>query len=89
MNIGFQQIHFPLRGPTHHFDGVIALVVPDLPVIEARLKRLEDAKKFKDTPYRYKAVDEKTACITAPMELIFGFIKWAQSPLGSLLGSPI
>ena len=47
VNIGFQQIHLPLRPPTHHFDGVIALAVPDLPVIESRLKRLEDARNSK------------------------------------------
>lgn len=88
VNIGFQQLHLPLRGPTHHFDGVIGLVVPDLPVIEARLKRLEDAKKFSGTPYRYNAVNNKTAYITSPYGTDFRLHQMGSIPFGKPLGIP-
>ena len=88
VNIGFQQLHLPLRGPTHHFDGVIGLVVPDLLIIKARLKRLEKAKKFKGTPYRYKTLDNKPAYLTSPYGTDFRLHQMGSIPFGKPIGIP-
>jgi hypothetical protein len=88
VNVGFQQLHLPLRGPTHPFDGVIGLVVPDLPVSEARLKRLEDGGKFQGTPYRYEAVDNMTAYITSPYGTDFRLHQMGSVAFGKPLGIP-
>ena len=88
VNVGFQQLHLPRDGETHRFDGVIGLVVPDLPVIKARLKMLRDKKKFKNTPYRYKELTKKSALVTSPFGTNFRLHQAGSIPFNKPLGMP-
>lgn len=51
INVGMQQFHFPRRGVTPPFPGVIGLIVPELAAIRARLERLDRLGKFTNTAY--------------------------------------
>jgi hypothetical protein len=67
VNIGMQQFHLPQRGnPTPPFFGEIGLVVPDLPVIKARLDRLAANGQFEGTPYELNVIDESTLHVMSP-----------------------
>ena len=67
VNIGMQQFHLPQRGnPTPPFFGEVGLVVPDLPVLKARLDRLADMGKFDGTPYHLTVLDENTMRVISP-----------------------
>lgn len=79
VNIGMQQFHLPRRGrPTPPFNGEIGLVVPDLPMIKARLARLERMGKFDGTPYAYRERGA-VAIVTSP----FG-VRLRLHPAGSI-----
>lgn len=67
VNIGLQQFHLPRRGnPTPPFYGEIGLIVPDLPVIKARLDRLAEMGKFDQTPYELTVIDEASMRVVSP-----------------------
>lgn len=88
VNIGFQQLHLPRDGTAHPFDGVIGLVVPDLAIIKARLKRLQGVKAFKGTPYRYKDVNTKMALVTSPFGSNFRLHQAGSIAFGKPIGMP-
>ena len=66
VSVGMQQFHLPRRGDTTPpFAGEVGLVVPGIPAIKARLRRLQRMGKFKATPYRYEA-NNGTPLVTSP-----------------------
>jgi hypothetical protein len=81
-------LHLPSDGETHRFDGVIGLVVPDLAFVKARLMMLKDKKKFKNTPYRYKELNKKSALITSPFGSNFRLHQAGSIPFNKPIGMP-
>lgn len=67
VNIGMQQFHLPRRGnPTPPFYGEVGLIVPNLPLIKARLERLAEMGKFDGTPYNLAMLDDGTMRVMSP-----------------------
>lgn len=67
INIGLQQFHLPRRGKrTPPFIGEVGLIVPQIPIIKARLDRLDKLGKFDGSEYAIDDVNEDIMRVRTP-----------------------
>ena len=67
VNIGMQQFHLPRRGKkTPPFIGELGLIVPEIPIIKARLDRLEKLGKFEKSGYAILELTEDIMRVRSP-----------------------
>ncbi len=87
VNIGLQQFHLPRRGrETPPFIGEIGLMVPGVPVVEARLERLANLGKFDGSAYEILESSEEELLVRSPWGVVLRLLEAGSVPFSKPLG---